>query len=108
MALERGGVGGSECETTTSKFPTTAPACLGEAGRLVFLLAMEDDGESKPPPQVVTECCICLDEDKDAVFIPCGHVCCCESCAKQIQGSSEHRCPICRGNVAQVVKCTLA
>lgn len=83
------------------------PACLGEAGRLVFVLAL-DDGSSKLPPQVSTECCICLAEDKDTVFIPCGHVCCCEGCAKQIQGSSDHRCPICRENVAQAVKCSLA
>lgn len=37
------------------------------------------------------DCCICLDEEKNSVFIPCGHFYCCLSCSKHI-----NKCPICR------------
>jgi len=87
-----------------------APTCLGEAGRLVFHLAMAGGGGGSgalpAADQVVTECCICLTEDKDSVFIPCGHVCCCESCAKKINDSGQS-CPICRASVTTAMKCFL-
>lgn len=44
-------------------------------------------------------CQICYDQDIDALFYDCGHVCSCMECAKQCDV-----CPICRKNVQQVVK----
>ena len=44
-------------------------------------------------------CRICYEEEQDAVFIDCGHMCACEACAKMVD-----TCPICRQNVVKVVK----
>ena len=45
------------------------------------------------------ECCICFDEIKRIVFIPCGHFCICNSCAKHIND----KCPICRTDIIDTV-----
>jgi hypothetical protein len=44
-------------------------------------------------------CQICYDEEQDALFYDCGHVCACVSCARQVE-----TCPICRKNVISVVR----
>ncbi|KAI9882669.1 MAG: hypothetical protein M1823_005584 [Watsoniomyces obsoletus] len=44
-------------------------------------------------------CQICYEEDIDALFYDCGHVCACQTCAKQLED-----CPICRKPVINVVK----
>ena len=46
-------------------------------------------------------CVICMDAPKTFAMMPCGHVCCCETCALQMIGDS---CPLCRTNVTQVLK----
>jgi len=45
-----------------------------------------------------SECCICLCEEKDSVFNPCGHYVACESCAFELK-----KCPICRIEVLSVI-----
>ena len=40
-------------------------------------------------------CCICLSTPPQSVFLPCGHICCCEACATEVL-SRFHRCPMCR------------
>jgi hypothetical protein len=42
-----------------------------------------------------TECTVCMDSIKDAVFGPCGHYSCCKKCALTIE-SSAGTCPMCR------------
>ena len=44
------------------------------------------------------ECCICLDNEKNSIFIPCGHYYCCINCSKQIK-----KCPICRMHISNYV-----
>eukprot|EP00455_Lapot_gusevi_P038904 TRINITY_DN4359_c0_g1_i1.p1 TRINITY_DN4359_c0_g1~~TRINITY_DN4359_c0_g1_i1.p1 ORF type:complete len:653 (-),score=213.79 TRINITY_DN4359_c0_g1_i1:29-1987(-) len=41
-------------------------------------------------------CVICLGEERQVVFIPCGHICCCEECGDILQ-----TCPICRTRITQ-------
>ena len=41
----------------------------------------------------VDECVICLDNDTDIAFLPCGHVCTCSECSCM---SKLHKCPLCR------------
>jgi hypothetical protein len=45
-----------------------------------------------------SECVICLCEESTHIFAPCGHYCVCEGCGKMVD-----KCPICRGNVIQLV-----
>lgn len=42
--------------------------------------------------QNVESCIICCDNSINAVFVPCGHYCCCHICAKKCK----KKCPICR------------
>ncbi len=49
------------------------------------------------------DCCICMDVEKDVVFAPCGHYCCCKQCALQIKFDCGAKCPICRGHIDEVV-----
>mmetsp|Transcript_22077 Transcript_22077/g.55586 ORF Transcript_22077/g.55586 Transcript_22077/m.55586 type:complete len:432 (+) Transcript_22077:115-1410(+) len=44
------------------------------------------------------ECIVCLAAVKDAVLIPCGHICMCFECSKQVQSTS-NLCPICRADI---------
>jgi len=45
------------------------------------------------------DCCVCLTNEKDVVFSPCGHYCTCVTCSMKLK-----KCPICRGNIQQIVK----
>lgn len=45
-----------------------------------------------------TECCVCLCNEKNSIFFPCGHYVACNECAKMC-----HQCPICRASVMRLV-----
>jgi len=45
-------------------------------------------------------CIICFENPVATVFVPCGHSCCCIECSKNFKTE----CPVCRGNVEQVVR----
>lgn len=51
-----------------------------------------------------TECVICMDEKCEVVFIPCGHMCCCQECANKELDS----CPMCRGSIERKIKVVVA
>ncbi|GAV78716.1 GIDE domain-containing protein/zf-C3HC4_3 domain-containing protein [Cephalotus follicularis] len=44
-------------------------------------------------------CVICLEQEYNSVFVPCGHMCCCTTCASHLSN-----CPLCRRRIEQVVK----
>eukprot|EP00116_Pleurobrachia_bachei_P007511 sb/3467773/ len=47
-----------------------------------------------------SECCVvCLDNPRGVVLIPCGHVCMCILCADNMD-----TCPVCRGQIEQIVR----
>jgi len=47
------------------------------------------------------QCSVCYETKKLVVFYKCGHICCCENCAK---GIVKNRCPICRQRVLDYIK----
>lgn len=51
-----------------------------------------------------SECVICMDEKCEAVFVPCGHMCCCLKCSKKEIDS----CPLCRGDIERIIQVRLA
>lgn len=62
--------------------------------------AQEKAPDQKAAPEVPTEsttCVVCMDQQKNAFFQPCGHVCCCIKCANQVG-----HCPMCRAQITQV------
>ncbi len=50
-------------------------------------------------------CVVCLVNDRNAVIIPCGHLCC-VACANSLQRAGAW-CPICRGAIANTVRISL-
>jgi len=44
-------------------------------------------------------CKVCMCNEKNTVFIPCGHICCCYDCSQKLE-----KCPICRAKITTVVK----
>jgi len=62
-------------------------------------------------------CIICMDEPRNHVFVPCGHVCTCQSCSNELidrerkennngngNGSVLLQCPICKQDSHQVIQ----
>ncbi|XP_062567874.1 baculoviral IAP repeat-containing protein 7-like [Saccostrea cucullata] len=54
-----------------------------------------------PDVQARGKCCICLDQELEIVFLPCGHVCCCALCAPALCAPSLQFCPICRAEIQE-------
>jgi len=54
----------------------------------------DEDGE--------TECLICLCEQRDTLIMPCGHMCVCSGCGKELINKKQ-TCPICRGNIGSLI-----
>ena len=63
--------------------------------RVNFDTTTEEEAEEHEPPNKKVkqddECKICCDKLVDSVFIPCGHILACLSCALSVE-----RCPICK------------
>merc|ERR1719345_708338 len=49
------------------------------------------------------KCCVCMDQRKDGVLVPCGHKAMCMSCAEMLK-ARDRRCPVCRQNIGSVVR----
>jgi hypothetical protein len=41
------------------------------------------------------ECCVCMEKQKNQIFMPCKHMCCCSDCASSVI-RVQKKCPICR------------
>jgi len=63
---------------------------LSEKDRNISEIISQKDGEIQNLQNWRT-CKVCMQEEVDQVFIPCGHVICCKICITQLQ-----TCPICR------------
>lgn len=64
--------------------------------------AMESIPSESPKHQtteMATECVICMEFECKIIFLPCGHLCCCDQCEKSIQ-----MCPMCRALIEQRIK----
>ena len=59
----------------------------------------------------LSECDICMDEEKTHALLPCGHKCVGEKCAQRFGKESrypgherQHHCPVCRASVNRVAR----
>ncbi len=41
-------------------------------------------------------CVVCMDKEVNHVMVPCGHLCVCGECAKQLKSQKLSACPVCR------------
>ncbi|KAM6337174.1 E3 ubiquitin-protein ligase LRSAM1 isoform 4-T6 [Alca torda] len=66
--------------------------------------------EEAPSPMVPTapplqweekksECVVCMEQETQMIFLPCGHVCCCQTCCERL-----HACPLCRKDITQRIR----
>uniref|UniRef100_A0A673BDS1 RING-type domain-containing protein n=1 Tax=Sphaeramia orbicularis TaxID=375764 RepID=A0A673BDS1_9TELE len=46
-----------------------------------------------------SECVVCMETGSQVIFLPCGHVCCCQVCSDALQN-----CPLCRSTISQRVR----
>ncbi|NWX55678.1 LRSM1 ligase, partial [Promerops cafer] len=46
-----------------------------------------------------SECVVCMEQEPQMIFLPCGHVCCCQGCCERL-----HSCPLCRQDIAQRIR----
>ncbi|KAK5608535.1 hypothetical protein CRENBAI_024008 [Crenichthys baileyi] len=46
-----------------------------------------------------SECVVCMETESQVIFLPCGHVCCCQVCSGALQ-----TCPLCRSNISQRIR----
>ncbi|KAM3660305.1 E3 ubiquitin-protein ligase LRSAM1 isoform 1-T2 [Ammospiza maritima maritima] len=46
-----------------------------------------------------SECVVCMEREPQMIFLPCGHVCCCQGCCERLLS-----CPLCRQDIAQRVR----
>ncbi|NWQ85334.1 LRSM1 ligase, partial [Burhinus bistriatus] len=46
-----------------------------------------------------SECVVCMEQETQMIFLPCGHVCCCQTCCEQL-----HTCPLCRTDITQRIR----
>ena len=63
-------------------------------------------GEVNPKNQEKKECVICMENEPEVVFGPCGHKCICEQCYEQnnTPGKPFKSCPICRKTIDTVIR----
>lgn len=47
----------------------------------------------------ISECVVCMEMEAQAIFLPCGHVCCCTNCGDALQ-----TCPLCRRDISQRIR----
>ncbi|XP_053817939.1 E3 ubiquitin-protein ligase LRSAM1 isoform X2 [Vidua chalybeata] len=63
----------------------------------------EPPGPAAPtaPPwdEKKSECVVCMEQEPQMIFLPCGHVCCCQGCCERL-----HSCPLCRQDIAQRIR----
>ncbi|KAH3759527.1 L-isoaspartateD-aspartate O-methyltransferase [Pelomyxa schiedti] len=45
------------------------------------------------------ECAVCMENERNAAFAPCGHMVCCYDCATRMK-----KCPTCRGTIGSVLR----
>jgi hypothetical protein len=60
----------------------------------------------KGPAQVFcdegnVECIICMDRDRQVIFVECGHYYCCQAC---YDGLREKNCPVCKQRIKYTIK----
>uniref|UniRef100_A0A3Q2ZWH6 Leucine rich repeat and sterile alpha motif containing 1 n=1 Tax=Kryptolebias marmoratus TaxID=37003 RepID=A0A3Q2ZWH6_KRYMA len=46
-----------------------------------------------------SECVVCMETGSRVIFLPCGHICCCQVCSDALQN-----CPLCRSNICQRIR----
>ncbi|XP_026476565.1 E3 ubiquitin-protein ligase LRSAM1-like [Ctenocephalides felis] len=71
----------------------TAPAVVGSPS--CSNIITNDNGINAETSVMNSECVICMDQECQMIFVPCGHMCCCISCSSN---EELQLCPMCEQN----------
>lgn len=82
----------SECPTVKPSAPSPDQSPLDEKAAAVGDFSILQVPELRL--WCSSECVICFEVTRLLVFVPCGHVCCCEQCSAGV-----NQCPLCRADV---------
>ena len=67
--------------------------------------AVSSAATTQAETELSLECVVCLSAPSTHIFVPCGHQCCCEVCAKKVmEASTEEACPYCRSPCSFVMR----
>ncbi len=74
--------------------PVAAPAtaAVAGAGTAIHVARIFEDPDNPL-------CCVCLTNNKQMVFVPCGHLCTCSECTPHLRAL----CPLCRATITVAV-----
>ncbi|XP_067674319.1 E3 ubiquitin-protein ligase XIAP-like isoform X2 [Haliotis asinina] len=96
-------------ESSSQSVHDAGEDAIGEKGDDSCGKAMNDDDSSDEDSQSLIEenrqlkeqrqCKICMEDEVNVVFLPCGHLVCCATCAPALR-----KCPICRANIRGTVR----
>ena len=85
-----------ECSSATAPSITvTVPSPVAPSAPPISAPQTEVESEEIDENE---ECCICMDSRRSIVFLPCGHVCVCNTCSKDLI-----QCPLCRVRIQQKI-----
>jgi len=81
--------------------PSAPPTEMDELAPTAPALPSEEGAASAPPIETFqsAECVVCMERKCDIIFLPCGHLCSCSLCDRDLA-----HCPLCRAAIAQRVK----
>lgn len=93
----------SSIENGETADPSAPPTETDEDVPSAPTLPNSDDDAHPSAPPIETfqsaECVVCMERKCDIIFLPCGHLCACSVCDRDLTS-----CPLCRSAIAQRVK----
>lgn len=91
----------SGIENGDSTDPSAPPTEMDEDTPTAPALPSDEGAPSAPPIETFqsAECVVCMERKCDIIFLPCGHLCSCSICDRDLA-----QCPLCRAAIQQRVK----
>ncbi|CAN0039178.1 unnamed protein product [Scytosiphon promiscuus] len=90
---DRAGSGGTADFSRRDSNPTQAAVPVGERSGTLAAATSDRNGSNGG------SCVVCMDSTVTCTFVPCGHFCCCDSCAGRVGA-----CPVCRSEVQRSIR----
>merc|ERR1712106_88145 len=81
--------------------PSAPPTEMDELAPTAPALPSEEGAASAPPIETFqsAKCVVCMERKCDIIFLPCGHLCSCSLCDRDLSN-----CPLCRAVITQRVR----
>lgn len=86
--------------------PRAPPQPPADVGSAAAAQALAGAAPSAPPvdDEDAGKCVVCWERRADTAIIPCGHMCGCNICLKDVFASAAPQCPMCRGPITSLVR----